>query len=107
MQDVAETLKDAKKNKVKTKFILEVSELIHEIRRHVLKKKKYPKAFELLYANLKGLAQELEDTAENEGFDRKYYTGVYELGMLLDDFARFIKIIAPIIFTLQDAGLFN
>lgn len=106
LKKVAETLKDAEEYKVESELIQEVSELIRLMRKAVISDKS-SREMELQYAEVKGLAQALKRAAEKEKFDRIFYKDVYELGMLLDDFTRFIKIVLPIIVSLKESGILN
>lgn len=106
LKKVSETLKDAEEYKVESEFIQEVSELIRLIRKSVISDNS-SREMELQYAEVKGLAQALKRAAEKEKFDRIFYKEVYELGILIDDFTRFIKIVIPIIVSMNESGILN
>lgn len=106
LKKISETLKDAEEYKVESEFIQEVSELIRLIRKAVISDNS-SREMELQYAEVKGLAQALKRAAEKEKFDRTFDKEVYELGILIDDFTRFIKIVLPIIVSLNESGILN
>ena len=97
LETVAESLKDLEDRRAVPKLLAEVGPLIYDIRQILLKRNPKNRQIELCYAELKGLMQGLEQQIDDKQIGRIFYKEVYELGILLEDFATIVKITAPII----------